>query len=120
MSIITISHEAFGDGRAVAERVAAILGYPCMSREVLVKASQRYGIAETKLVEVLEEKPRPGGLNGFRAEEFIASSSKRRSASSLKTGTSFTTAAPVRSFSPASVTCSMFSWTHRGNLAYGR
>jgi cytidylate kinase len=57
MSIITISHEAFGDGRAVAERVAVILGYPCMSREVLVKASQRYGIAETKLVEVLEEKP---------------------------------------------------------------
>jgi cytidylate kinase len=57
MSIITISHETFGDGRAVAERVAAILGNPCVSREVLVKASERYGIAETKLVEVLEEKP---------------------------------------------------------------
>ena len=49
MSIITISHEAFGDGRAVAERVAAILGYRCISREVLVKASQRYGISEAKL-----------------------------------------------------------------------
>ena len=58
MSIITLSHEAFGDGRAVAERVAAILGYRCISREVLVKASQRYGVAETKLFEVLEEKPR--------------------------------------------------------------
>jgi cytidylate kinase len=58
MSIITISHEAFGDGRAVAERVAAILGYRCISREVLVKASQRYGISEAKLFEVLEEKPR--------------------------------------------------------------
>ena len=57
MSIITISHEAFGDGRAVAERVAAILGYRCISREVLVKASQRYGIAEAKFFEVLEEKP---------------------------------------------------------------
>ena len=57
MSIITISHEAFGDGRAVAERVAAILGYRCISREVLTTASQRYGISETKLVEVLEEKP---------------------------------------------------------------
>ena len=33
MPIITISHEAFGDGRAVAERVAAILGYRCISRE---------------------------------------------------------------------------------------
>jgi len=57
MSIITISHEAFGDGRAVAERVAAILGYRCISREVLVKASQCYGISEAKLFEVLEEKP---------------------------------------------------------------
>ena len=57
MSIITISHEAFGAGRAVAERVAAILGYRCISREVLIKASERYGIAEAKLFEVLEEKP---------------------------------------------------------------
>jgi cytidylate kinase len=57
MSIITISHEAFGDGRAVAERVAAILSYRCISREVLVKASQRYGIAEAKFAAVLEEKP---------------------------------------------------------------
>ena len=57
MSIITVSHEAFGDGRAVAERVATILGYRCISREVLIKASQRYGIAEAKFFEVLEEKP---------------------------------------------------------------
>src|SRR6266487_5403208 len=57
MSIITISHEAFGDGRAVAERVAAILGYRCISREVLIEASQRYGIAEAKFFEILEEQP---------------------------------------------------------------
>ncbi len=57
MSIITVSHEAFGAGRAVAEQAAAMLGYRCLSREVLVKASERYGIAETKLFEVLEEKP---------------------------------------------------------------
>jgi len=57
MSIITISHEAFGAGRAVAEQVAEILGYRCISREVLLKASERYGIAEAKLFEVLEEKP---------------------------------------------------------------
>jgi cytidylate kinase len=57
MSIITISHEAFGDGRAVAERVAAILGYRCISREVVIEASRRYGIAERKFLEILEEKP---------------------------------------------------------------
>src|SRR5262245_45639289 len=38
MSIITISHEAFGDGRQIAERVASILNYRCISREVLIKA----------------------------------------------------------------------------------
>jgi cytidylate kinase len=57
MSIITISHEAFGAGRAVAERVAELLGYRCISREVLIKASEHYGIAAAKLFEVLEEKP---------------------------------------------------------------
>lgn len=57
MSIITLSHEAFGAGRAVAERVAALLHYRCISREVLIKASERYGIAEAKLFEILEEKP---------------------------------------------------------------
>jgi hypothetical protein len=56
MSIITISHEAFGDGRQIAERVASILHYRCISREV-VKASERSGIAEAKLFEVLEERP---------------------------------------------------------------
>jgi cytidylate kinase len=59
MAIITASHDAFGAGRAVAERVAEILGYCCISREVLIKASERYGIAEVKLSEVLGEKPRP-------------------------------------------------------------
>jgi cytidylate kinase len=57
MSIITITHEAFGDGRAVAERVAAILNYRCISREALIKASERYDIAEAKLFAVLEEQP---------------------------------------------------------------
>jgi hypothetical protein len=32
MCIITISHDAFGDGCVVAERVVAILGYRCISR----------------------------------------------------------------------------------------
>jgi cytidylate kinase len=57
MSIITLSHEAFGAGRAVAQRVAEILGYRCISREVLIKAQELYGIAESKLFEVLEERP---------------------------------------------------------------
>ena len=86
MSIITISHEAFGDGRAVTERVATILGYRCISREVLMKASQRYGIAEAKFFEVLARK---AYINWWRmkllkAAEFIASFSKQPYASLRK------------------------------------
>ena len=57
MSIITISHEAFGDGRAVAERVAAILGYRYISREVLVEATNDTGSPKLSSFEILEEKP---------------------------------------------------------------
>jgi cytidylate kinase len=57
MAIITISRGAFSGGQALAERVAAILGYRCISREVIVEASQRYGIPEAKFTEVLESAP---------------------------------------------------------------
>lgn len=57
MPIITISRGAFSGGPALAERVAATLGYRCASREVLVEASQRYGIPEAKFTEVLETVP---------------------------------------------------------------
>jgi hypothetical protein len=48
----------FSDGRAVAEEVASILDYRCISREVPIKAADCYGIVEARLFEVLEEKPR--------------------------------------------------------------
>lgn len=57
MPIITISRGAFSGGQALAERVAATLGYRCVSREVLLEASQRYGIPEAKFTEVLEAVP---------------------------------------------------------------
>jgi len=57
MSIITITHSAFGGGRPLAESVATILDHRCISREVLIEASQRYGIPEAKLSEVLETEP---------------------------------------------------------------
>ena len=57
MAIITISRGAFSGGQALAERVASILGYRCVSREVLAEAGQRYGIPEAKFTEVLETLP---------------------------------------------------------------
>jgi len=57
MSIITISRGAFSGGQVLAERVASVLGYRCVSREVLAEASQRYGIPEAKFTEILETVP---------------------------------------------------------------
>jgi len=54
MAIITVSHGAFTGGSEIAEKVAANLKYRSVSREVLLEASQRYGIAEAKFEEVLE------------------------------------------------------------------
>lgn len=57
MPIITITRGAFSGGPALAERVAEVLGYRCISREVLVEASRRSGIPEAKFTEVLESAP---------------------------------------------------------------
>ena len=57
MSIITITRGAFSGGPELAERVAATLGYRCVSREVLIEASERYGIPEAKFTEMLETAP---------------------------------------------------------------
>jgi hypothetical protein len=54
MAIVTVSHAAFTGGSAIAEQVAAALNYRSVNREVLIEASQRYGIPEAKFQEVLE------------------------------------------------------------------
>ena len=53
MSIVTIAHAAFSGGNAMAERVASMLNYRSIDREVLIEASKRYGIPEAKYTEVL-------------------------------------------------------------------
>ena len=54
MSIVTIAHAAYSGGSAIAEKVASMLDYRCIDREVLIEASKRYGIPEAKYTEVLE------------------------------------------------------------------
>lgn len=54
MSVVTISHAAYSGGAAIAEKVASTLHYRSVDREVLIEASQRYGIPEAKFTEVLE------------------------------------------------------------------
>lgn len=54
MAIVTISHAAFTKGSTIAEKVAAALDSRCVNREVLIEASNRYGIPEAKFTEILE------------------------------------------------------------------
>jgi cytidylate kinase len=57
MPIITISRGSLSGGQELAEKVAAQLGYRCISREVVIEAAQRYGVPEPKLTELFEKKP---------------------------------------------------------------
>jgi cytidylate kinase len=57
MAIITISRGCFSHGREIAERVAAALGYECISQEVLLEASESFNIPEKKLAETLHGAP---------------------------------------------------------------
>ena len=58
MAIITISRGSYYRGREVAEKLAAELGYECISREVLLEASQEFNIPEIKLVRAIEDAPK--------------------------------------------------------------
>ena len=53
MSIITISRGSYSRGKEVAEALAEKLGYPCVSREVLLEASEQFNIPEMRLVRAL-------------------------------------------------------------------
>jgi len=57
MTIITISRGAFSKGKEVAEKVAATLGYECISREILIEASEHFNIPEIKLERALHDAP---------------------------------------------------------------
>jgi cytidylate kinase len=57
MAVITISRGSFSHGQEIAEKVAEMLGYECVSREVLVDAAQLFNVSEKKLVKSLHDAP---------------------------------------------------------------
>jgi cytidylate kinase len=57
MSIITISRGSYSKGKEIAERVASRLGYECLSREVLLEASEQFDIPEIKLERAIHDAP---------------------------------------------------------------
>ncbi|ADW16807.1 hypothetical cytidylate kinase [Desulfobulbus propionicus DSM 2032] len=58
MSIITIARGSYSRGKEVAERLAKKLGYECISRDILLEASEEFNIPEMKLVRMLHDCPK--------------------------------------------------------------
>ena len=57
MSIITISRGSYSRGKEVAETLARELGYECVSREIILEASEQFNIPEIQLVHAIEDAP---------------------------------------------------------------
>jgi cytidylate kinase len=57
MAIITVSRGSYSNGKEIAEKVAKRLGYQCISRDILLEASEHFNIPEVKLVRALHDAP---------------------------------------------------------------
>ena len=58
MAIITISRGTFSGGSALAERVAKRLGYPCVSREMILEETAfRSHVAPDEVASAIEKRP---------------------------------------------------------------
>lgn len=58
MAIITISRGTFSGGKAVAESLSSKLGYPCISKEIILDAAEEFGVPEEKLIAAMEKPPK--------------------------------------------------------------
>lgn len=57
MSIITISRGSYSRGKEVAEKLARVLNYECVSREIVLETCKEFNIPEIKLVRALHDAP---------------------------------------------------------------
>lgn len=57
MSIITISRGSYSKGKEIAEKVAERLGYECISRDIVLEASEEFHIPEIHLIRAIHDAP---------------------------------------------------------------
>ena len=57
MAIITISRGSYSRGREVAEKLAERLNYDCISRDILIEASEHFNTTEIKLIRAIHDAP---------------------------------------------------------------
>jgi len=57
MGVITISRGSYSKGKEIAEKLAQKLAYDCISREILLRASDQFNVKEAKLIRALHDAP---------------------------------------------------------------
>lgn len=72
MSIITISRGSYSRGKEVAEKLARALNYECISREIILEASEHFNIPELKLIRAIHDAPTILDRFTYGKERFIA------------------------------------------------
>lgn len=72
MSVITISRGSYSHGKRVAEKVARKLGYECVSREDILKASTHYDVSQIELFRAAHDGPLELGRIAFGKQKYVA------------------------------------------------
>jgi cytidylate kinase len=57
MAIITISRGTMSGGKKLAAMLAERLGYDCVSRDVIIKSADQYGVPEATLFDAIQKSP---------------------------------------------------------------
>lgn len=72
MAIISISRGSYSRGKDVAEKLADALGYECISRDILLEASEEFNTPEIKLIRALHDAPTVLERFHFGKERYIS------------------------------------------------
>jgi cytidylate kinase len=72
MPIITISRGSYSKGKEVAEKVAQKLGYECISREIILEASEEFHVPEIKLMRAIRDAPGILDRLSHKKDKYIA------------------------------------------------
>lgn len=72
MGIITISRGSYSYGKEIAEKLASNLGYECISRDILLEASEHFHIPELKLSRIIHDAPTLLDKLNYTKERYIA------------------------------------------------
>jgi cytidylate kinase len=72
MAIVTVSRGTMSGGKKLAEMLADKLGYRCISREIIIKTADEYGVPESKLFEAIQRSPTIIQKVTFERERYLA------------------------------------------------